>query len=581
MTHRICSVFIAGALSWMAMGITEVSAASRCVQIYYDASPDSSYLGGKEASIALRNLLGHFPEFEVRSKPIESYEAGGLARCSASFYLGTYYDNPLPAEFLRDFARAEKPVMWVGYSIWQLSPARLIEALDHEYEGLSGLNKKIKDKKGRPTFFRHVQYRGETFEKFGEYEADGSFGADPDLVLLRKKGSSATILAEAIHSGTQERRPYAIRKGNRFYVADYPFSYMHEADRYLVFADLLFDVLGAKPRYSGKKPAVFRMEDVSSYMPADKTVALGQLLAEERIPFHVALIPIFADPFGQTGLDPSGEGLPLHQDPRFMKTLSTLRRQGARFIWHGVTHQWAHRKNPTNGVSGEDYEFWDTRRDSPLPDDSTEYVLALLERGWQALQEAGISPRIWEVPHYQASALDYSLFARLFEWNIGRFQYAVAETQGLPSADDPRLWFANPEPLDPEERLAAFESFEIDIQGGHFGQFFPYEIERDVHGQRIIPENIGYAQGEDAPAYALGPRTLREMAANAKRNRVLRDQWASFFVHPYILEDIAADSEKVRRFVRAIRSYGYEFIDLEEFISDRHRVELSLLDRGP
>lgn len=52
-----------------------------------------------------------------------------------------------------------------------------------------------------------------------------------------------------------ERRPYVINKGNHFYMADIPVSYVHESDRYLVFADLLFDILDEKPRHL-KRPAL-------------------------------------------------------------------------------------------------------------------------------------------------------------------------------------------------------------------------------------------------------------------------------------------------------------------------------------
>jgi len=42
--------------------------------------------------------------------------------------------------------------------------------------------------------------------------------------------------------------PYAIRMKALWYIADVPFSYMAEGGRYLVFCDLLHDILGSTRR---------------------------------------------------------------------------------------------------------------------------------------------------------------------------------------------------------------------------------------------------------------------------------------------------------------------------------------------
>ncbi|MNT38129.1 hypothetical protein D3C72_1743120 [compost metagenome] len=56
------------------------------------------------------------------------------------------------------------------------------------------------------------------------------------------------ILAESKDRDSALSIPYIVRTNNYFYVADVPFSDRQRGDRYLVFVDLLFDILGAEPQ---------------------------------------------------------------------------------------------------------------------------------------------------------------------------------------------------------------------------------------------------------------------------------------------------------------------------------------------
>ena len=94
------------------------------------------------------------------------------------------------------------------------------------------------------------------------------------------------------------------------------------------------------------------------------------------------------------------------------------------------------------------------------------------------------------------------------------------------------------------------------------GQFFPYEIHGDVHGARIIPETAGFVKP--------GEWNVADVLRVAKRNRTLRDVWASFYLHPLLagrredggLGRNQGDVTQLRELIDAVRALGYEFVDL-------------------
>ena len=536
----------------------------KCVQVFYDRSKDPAYSYGRSSAIFLENLLGHFREFRTVVAPIEDYTKGQLERCHASFYIGSYFDNAVPEAFLDDFATTQRHVVWIGYSLWQMGAETLERSLGVKYLRLTKLDTAHRDAEGRPTFYKLIAYKGETFQKYGAFKTGSKdeFNAPFEMVALEITVAQTEILATAIHNGDGTRLPYAIRSGNRFYVADVPFSYTHEADRYLVFADLLFDMLGVAPRH--KKPlAIFRVEDVSASTPQDALLEIARIAGSLKITPHISLIPIFADPFGVLG-PKTARGITIKDDRKFAETLRKLKTAGAKFIWHGVTHQLDDRANP-KGVSGYDFEFWDVAANGPVPGDSAKFVLDRLDRGWSAMSDVGIRPKIWEVPHYACSVTDYLVFARVFAWNIGRMRYQPFTASNLPATAPPAVWYETSGLAGRKKRLEYLERLGVTTSGRYEPQFFPYEIYRDLYGQRVLPENLGFVDFERAAA---GTSPVDGIIANAKRNLVLRDAWASFYFHPFFMrrEGAAADLE---RLLKSLKAMGYEFVDLERFIQTR------------
>ena len=84
------------------------------------------------------------------------------------------------------------------------------------------------------------------------------------------------------------------------------------------------------------------------------------------------------------------------------------------------------------------------------------------------------------------------------------------------------------------------------------GQFFPYVIQKDTYGQKIIPENLGCV----SIASSLGTplRTVDDILLTAKKNLVVRDAWASLYYHPYL------GLTYLKQLVPAISALGYEFV---------------------
>lgn len=520
----------------------------KCVQIYYDAAPAAKtpYRYGRTHALMLQNLLGHFPHIQQRVIPIERYEKGQLERCAASFYLGTYFDNAIPADFLTDFAASSKTVVWAGYNIWKLPPAELERLWSARFMRLSVLDAAEKDSAGRPTFYRWFDYKGETFEKYGEFDPQerGRFNAAFEISLLELTDPSADrfVVSWARHNGkVPGRTPYALVNRRHWYVADSPFAFISEEDRYLIFADLLFDMLEEQPRRApgAKKPAMVRLEDVHPSLEPWQLYGMADLLAGASAPFSVSVIPMWVDPLRTYTLPRSWR----LADTAFSDYLGYAAARGASFVMHGLTHQRGRARNPFTGVSGEDFEFWDRVRNRPVAGETDREIERRLADASALLEGAGQKACAWLTPHYQASPRAYRVFAKAYDWNVGRVIYFP----GKPG-DDP-----------PPDLLPT-------------GQFFPYEIYGDLYGQRLIPENLGNMQPY-MNDQVIKPVTVDDMIRSMRRNAVLRDSWASFFVHPAMLEESEVDAEgrerpSVQRLLAAVKEHGYEFVTLSKWTKE-------------
>jgi hypothetical protein len=209
-------------------------------------------------------------------------------------------------------------------------------------------------------------------------------------------------------------------------------------------------------------------------------------------------------------------------------------------LLHGYTHQYDTTRNPVSGVTADDYEFFRVVFDentnvvtyAPVPEDSAEWARARLTNALHELQSAELAAVGWETPHYAASPVDYAVFASMFSLTVQRVLYFSAN-------------------------------------GRSAGQFFPYVIERDVYGQKVIPENLGNVEPNR--------RSAADIVRAARKNRVVRDGWANAFFHPYLSLD------ELREIVRGVKALGYVYVPVAaplaigNFAVSRETISFSFL----
>lgn len=559
-----------------------------CIQIFYDKPPNEepNRYFGRIHTMFIQNLLGHFPRWHQLVSPLEFYSSGQLEHCEANIYLATYFRSQIPEAFINDFVQTKRRVMWLGYHLWDLPQNELLRIFGLEFKGLSRLEHDVSNPKKPPWFFKYYHYKGEVFEKYGEFDAKEptKFNSAFELSVFERKADEAPesqVLAWAEHSGTHEKIPYVIANKNLWYVAESPFAFATEGDRYLIFTDLLFDLLDEKPRYLEARPAFVRFEDIHPNLPLWQLDAYTQIFELARVPFAISLIPIYADPLMVQVDDRAERFVTIAQKKYFREFLFRAQTRGGSIIYHGITHQYRNIKNPFNGMTGDDFEFWDGVNHKPIPEDSVAYVLNRIEDGWELLNSVGITPSAWLTPHYQASPLDFTLFGQIFPWNIGRVVYFPSKSNQLGRLPE-ELCLVNP--ASSTMRKSRFEILE-DLQVKFpqelrpSGQFFPYEIWGDVFGQRLIPENLGNIQ-PFLNEQVHKTQEIGEMIASAKRNRVLRDHWASLFIHPVLIQppweeglgEFPGDGKKILELLNTIQSLGYQFIHLEDWVQSHPRL---------
>ncbi|MBC5783126.1 DUF2334 domain-containing protein [Ramlibacter sp. USB13] len=509
------------------------------VLVLYDAPSGTPWDKLPQAyAIMLRNLLGHF-DAAVDMVPVQQYAAGAVENYTATFYLGGIYDNQLPAAFLGDAATTTKTLVWFKYNIWQLawnSTYNFTANRGIQYNGLKGMNAAPSSGKPNPGFFDTVKYKGLDFVKYYQYDAArNQINGDPDMGwAVIADATKAQQVVPVANSGTAEQIPYILRSGNFWYVADLPFSFIGPRDRYLVFTDLLHDMLGVNHAESHK--ALVRLEDVGALVSVQAMKTLSDYLGSKRIPFSVAVIPRYRDPLGAYNGGVAME-VPLSEAKNLQTAINHARTKGAELVMHGFTHQYGNMRNPHTGVSGDDYEFWNIVDNSPVQEDSTAWAYGRMSNGLTDMRAIGWNPVAWEPPHYHTSAIAARTSTQLFPVTYMRSVYYTA--------DKPNFY------------ASVAKDFSV-------GQFYPYAIGRDYYGQRIIPENLGNIEYDIS---TIDPTsnynyTSEDLVTNAKYAKAVRDGYASFFFHPFWLEPNLGTPgfEDFKKTVEGISALGFTWV---------------------
>ena len=510
------------------------------VLVLYDAPPNDPYTKlGFAYAIMLRNLLGHFNS-DVTLAPVSSYTAGSVENYQAAFYLGSYYDNPIPSAFLADVAKTSKTVVWFKYNLWQLAwdaGYGFTARYGLTFSSLRGLSTAPSSSNPAPDFFDTVTYKNMSMVKYYAYNAStGVVSADPDIgVTAVADSTKASALVTIKDSKTGEQAPYVVRAGNFWYFADLPLSYIGPRDRYLVLCDLLHDILGTNQPVLHR--ALVRLEDVNALTTTSSMNTLTDYLYSVHIPFSIATIPLYEDPLGAYN---GGVALTIHlnQATGLKQSLNYALARGGKIVMHGYTHQYDSTPNIDNAVSGNDYEFWLATQNRPVDEDSQQWASNRLSAGLQEFASNGYTPFAWEAPHYQSSPLAMKAVPPLFKNTYQRAVYYTSDTPDLNSG-------------------APNHDYSV-------GQFFPYIINSDYYGQRIIPENLGNIEYNicSIDPFSCLTYTWNDLYTNAQYALVVRDGFASFFFHPFWLEpDLNTPGlQDFKSLVQGISALGYTWV---------------------
>ncbi|MBL0173828.1 MAG: DUF2334 domain-containing protein [Ignavibacteria bacterium] len=427
----------------------------------------------------LATLLGHFTQ-TTTIRAMDAYRSGEMRGYDAVFVIGFTPRFTPPADFMRDLAQRTATAVWLHTGLLAYSAA---QPTSPRY----GFEPIVFDTTtGYPT----VRRGGAVFTK-----------EEPNLTVLRVTDPKRCVVV-ATASSKKTMVPYIVRSGDFWVVADSPFASATEADRYLLFADLLHDIL--RQNHPAIHRALLRIEDVHPLENPERLRAVADVLAAEGIPFLVGLVPFYVDPG-------NGIRLSISDKPEFADAIRYMVRHGATVVMHGATHQY-------KGVTGADYEFWDDARNKPIQGETVDADRRKLVMALDECMKNGIYPVLWETPHYTGSQIAYDAAAGVFSTAM-------------------------------EQRLA--------IDNADYSQFFPYIIEKDLHGQRIIPENLGYVPFDpDDPAASSDQ--VENLIRYAAANLAVRDGFAACFYHSFV------PLENLERLVRGIKALGYTFADVKD-----------------
>jgi uncharacterized protein YdaL len=305
---------------------------------------------------------------------------------------------------------------------------------------------------------------------------------------------------------------------------------MSETDRVLILADLLFDALA--PNTRERHRALVRLEDVNPLSEPGRLRAAIDYLHDKGIPFGIGVSPYYRDPLDH---EEGPDELRLKDAPKLVAALKYALARGGVLVGHGYTHQWDGGRNPYNGMTGDDVEFYrvdeteegEIRQLGPLPgDDSVTWAERRMVAANREFVAAGLEPpRIFEFPHYAASDRGYRAAARRFAARWERSLYFGGVLSGGP---------------------VRYRSVE--------GQFFPYVV-RDVYGSKVLPENLGAIAPDTWHTFKA--REPRDLVRAARANLVVRDGFAAFYFHPFL------DLDYLKQTVEGIEAAGYTFVDPE------------------
>lgn len=325
-------------------------------------------------------------------------------------------------------------------------------------------------------------------------------GSSDTYKILIKDKKAVEVWGNAYASKTRAETPYMVKSGNLVYVSDLPTLGADVNDRYLLFADKLHDILNEN--HAENHQAIIRIEDVTPLNDPDKLREVADILSERGIPFLVGVVPIYVNP-------QENKRVALSERPELVDALKYMVQNGGSIVMHGTTHQY-------KGISTDDGEFWDANNAKPIPNENAEEFRKKVQMGIDEFLKNGLHPIAWETPHYMASQTFLGVISKFFSTAV-------------------------------EQRMV--------INDFDYGQYFPYIINKDLYGQKIYPENLGYVPLK--PDEKDSKAVVQKLIASTEGIKQVRDGVACAFFHPFL------DLDMLKTLVDGIKAKGFSFIDLK------------------
>jgi len=413
----------------------------------------------------------------------QSYRSGLYKDYDVLIYYATDYQQPPLPELIKDIFEGDgitkKKVVWIGYHLDK------VQAYLHLY----GLSYGTFSRSSEPGKLLYLD-SGVSYDLFNPDHISVEV-INNDLVRVRATVDDAPIIASAEQTDHPE-------DGECFYfVGFHPTAYLvpsAPSAAHLVFLDILNEVYGIER----ERIALVRLEDIDARTDPQQLLSITDFLRIEGVPFTLALIPVY--------VDKNGTKTRLSQDRDFRIMVKNTLLDGGEFVLHGDTHQF-------DGVTADDYEFWDERSGTPI--DGADYAEQRVADALIEAEFSGLRPYLvgWETPHYAAGAAAYAVFEKYFE-----------------------LLYEDP-------------------HWGHDLRLTPYPVE--LKNNLYVPTDLGYVSGDSPDADVARILEEARLLAGLQHGAL-----ASFFYHPQ------KGLERLQRIIWGLKEQGWTFEPVSSLLDE-------------
>jgi hypothetical protein len=311
-----------------------------------------------------------------------SYQKGDYKDYDLIIYDGLDLGQPPPSALVEDLFKGEgickKRVIWLNYHLNNV-PSELASEIGFTYQEIEGTPS------ATSLLYLHSNTSYDLLNPDRTYVKITDSNLAQPLALANGKN----LVASSKHKQCPQDAPYF------YYFGFQPTAFMKPFGAHLVFLDLLNEALGIQRG----KTALVRLEDINAKTNPFDLYSITAFLKNEKVPFTLALIPIYVK--GNTVIK-------LSESAEFRTMIKRALLDGGQIVVHGATHQF------DKGETGIDFEFYDEENGRFIG--GAEFAR---ERATLALSEivsAGLALNTvgWETPHYSASPEHYDVFEQLF-----------------------------------------------------------------------------------------------------------------------------------------------------------------------